>query len=561
MNNLEEATKSAGLETQYLEFAQGNRTDLQGNEGVSVYFQLFQTPAFNASSSEYSNADINNTLPNGDVFLTTNSTNATNFSTGYTVTQTVILALLAGSTSLITIAGNLVVILSFILERTIRQPANYFIASLAVSDLLIGSVSMPFYTVYLLAGQYWPLGANLCDLWLSIDYTVCLCSIYTVFCITVDRFCSVKIPAKYRNWRTDRKVLLMICVTWTVPVIVFFTSIFGWQYFVGERTVAEGKCYVQYMESPVFNALLQVGYFWITLTIMCSLYTGIYKVALRLQTRSEEKYRKMASLVSVAGQAMSKIGIGMSQQDEQIQRQPAQVIKGTPQKGCYAVGEGNICGQLTIGQSGPPDRKGSRSVCPPMAQIRTIHPTRTIVPHQNIDVTRRSGRKKFEVRAVPTEKMLFRCPIRNCVASPELLHHRRWTAPLDAFVMDWRMINTEKWTGNRLKHRKGRDVIRTDSAKVKRLKQCWVQLRLCRPEISNWGKLNVNRATRIWVVCWQMERREEEREEEGGRRMQQLWSGRCLGSSKEGLSSDEDLRFGWLIIARLGQAIITEKKE
>lgn len=220
------------------------------------------------------------------------TTNVTGDASPFTTTQIAVLGLLAAVTSVVTIMGNLIVLLSFVVERSIRQPTNYFIASLAVSDLLIGLVSMPFYTVYLLAGQYWPLGEVLCDLWLSVDYTLCLSSIYTVCCITIDRFCSVKIPARYRHWRTERKVLAIIATVWVLPIGVFFTTIFGWQYFVGRRTVPSGKCYVQYMESQIFNAVLQVGYFWVTLIVMCTLYGGIYSVALELQKKSEKKHHK-----------------------------------------------------------------------------------------------------------------------------------------------------------------------------------------------------------------------------------------------------------------------------
>jgi len=50
----------------------------------------------------------------------------------------------------------------------------------------------------------------------------------------------------------------MITVTWVVPAGVFFTSIIGWQYFVGKRTVPPSQCYVQYMENALFNCILQV---------------------------------------------------------------------------------------------------------------------------------------------------------------------------------------------------------------------------------------------------------------------------------------------------------------
>jgi muscarinic acetylcholine receptor len=182
---------------------------------------------FNDSVTFYNLTSYDVQDPSFAIFSSSNPSDSSN---PYSVQFRIALAIIGTFISLLTVCGNVLVLVSFFVDRQIRHPTNYFIFSLAVSDFLIGFISMPFLTLAIYKNK-WVLGSFLCDIWLSLDYTICLASIYTVLLITVDRFCSVKMPAKYRNWRTEKRIIFLVLLTWLVPAFIFFACTMGYPLF------------------------------------------------------------------------------------------------------------------------------------------------------------------------------------------------------------------------------------------------------------------------------------------------------------------------------------------
>ncbi|KAM8738415.1 muscarinic acetylcholine receptor M3 isoform 1-T2 [Acanthopagrus schlegelii] len=203
---------------------------------------------------------------------------------GHPMWQVVLIVLLTGMLSLVTIIGNILVVVSFKVNRQLKTVNNYFLLSLAVADLIIGVISMNLYTAYLMMG-YWAMGTWACDLWLTIDYVASNASVMNLLVISFDRYFSVTRPLTYRAKRTTRRAGIMIGLAWFVSLVLWAPAILLWQYFEGERTVPLDQCYIQFLTRPTITFCTAVAAFYLPVTIMSVLYWRIYK---ETQNRSKE---------------------------------------------------------------------------------------------------------------------------------------------------------------------------------------------------------------------------------------------------------------------------------
>ncbi|XP_006815825.1 muscarinic acetylcholine receptor M5-like [Saccoglossus kowalevskii] len=182
--------------------------------------------------------------------------------------------------SLAIIVENLIVILLFAKVRDLRKLSNLLILNLAVSDLFVGAISTPVFTMYNIMGK-WPFSRLVCDIWLALDYNICSVSLFAILAITVDRYIALVDPIRHLTRINKRQIWTTICLTWIVAFLIDGLPNFLLHRFKRDHNTSEEECVIAYFDVTWFILSQTILGYWIPLFVVFALYIKIYRVATR----------------------------------------------------------------------------------------------------------------------------------------------------------------------------------------------------------------------------------------------------------------------------------------
>ncbi|CCD68630.1 G-protein coupled receptors family 1 profile domain-containing protein [Caenorhabditis elegans] len=194
----------------------------------------------------------------------------------------------------VVVLGNALVIAAVLLRRRLRSATGLLILSLALADLLVGTVILPFSIANEVLDQYWIFGETWCTIWLTLDIWMCTASIYNLVAISIDRYIAIIKPLNYPMLVTKFRARCTVAIVWIGSFLICSPSFFLASSIKDKETPCRctpanaGRVYVVFSASSSF---------YIPMIIVVFVYFRIY-VAARAATKSI--YSGMMSVTAAA---------------------------------------------------------------------------------------------------------------------------------------------------------------------------------------------------------------------------------------------------------------------
>ncbi|XP_036436787.1 dopamine receptor D2b [Colossoma macropomum] len=179
--------------------------------------------------------------------------------------------------------GNVLVCMAVSREKALQTTTNYLIVSLAVADLLVATLVMPW-VVYLEVVGEWRFSRIHCDIFVTLDVMMCTASILNLCAISIDRYTAVAMPMLYNTrYSSKRRVTVMISVVWVLSFAISCPLLFGLN---NTATRDDAVCEIA---NPAFVVYSSIMSFYVPFIITLLVYVQIYVVLRKRRKRVNTK--------------------------------------------------------------------------------------------------------------------------------------------------------------------------------------------------------------------------------------------------------------------------------
>ena len=190
----------------------------------------------------------------------------------------------------VTVLGNSLVIVSICHFKQLHSPTNVLILSLALVDLLVGVIVMPFSATRTVTGC-WFYGDTFCHLHFSFEVLLTTLSIFHLICIAVDRHQAICNPLHYSRNITMSVAVMMACVSWALAAVYAYGGLYSKANQVGleglDSYTCTGGCII--ISNPLWEILSSALRVFFPCTVMGCLYAQIFFVAKQHVRKTEDK--------------------------------------------------------------------------------------------------------------------------------------------------------------------------------------------------------------------------------------------------------------------------------
>ncbi|XP_040012566.1 adenosine A2a receptor b [Xiphias gladius] len=186
------------------------------------------------------------------------------------------------------VAGNILVCWAVCLNSNLQSITNFFVVSLAVADIAVGVLAIPFAIT---------ISTGFCANFYGCLFIACFVlvltqsSIFSLLAIAVDRYIAIKKPLRYSSLVTGQRAKGIIALCWVLSVGIGLTPILGWNRGWNTTAAARGsKTCPEGMTECLFEGVVTLDYMvyfnffgcvLVPLVVMLIIYAHIFMAARR----------------------------------------------------------------------------------------------------------------------------------------------------------------------------------------------------------------------------------------------------------------------------------------